>query len=86
MSCGALGLCQQRGQIFGVVQLGLSTAKIVKVNKPLFFKIYPVCPIVLLATEKWAELENIIAQKKDQKSYVLPHMWTLDQGQTQQGD
>jgi hypothetical protein len=21
-----------------------------------------------------------------QKSYVLPHMWTLDQGQTQQGD
>jgi hypothetical protein len=23
---------------------------------------------------------------KDQKSYVLPHMWTLDQGQTQQGD
>jgi hypothetical protein len=23
---------------------------------------------------------------KDQKSYVLPHMWTLDQGQTQQWD
>jgi hypothetical protein len=23
---------------------------------------------------------------KDQKSYVLPHMRTLDQGQTQQGD
>jgi hypothetical protein len=23
---------------------------------------------------------------KNQKSYVLPHMWTLDQGQTQQGD
>jgi hypothetical protein len=22
----------------------------------------------------------------EQKSYVLPHMWTLDQGQTQQGD
>jgi hypothetical protein len=26
------------------------------------------------------------APPKDQKSYVLPHMWTLDQGQTQQGD
>jgi hypothetical protein len=23
---------------------------------------------------------------KDQKSYVLPYMWTLDQGQTQQWD
>jgi hypothetical protein len=23
---------------------------------------------------------------KDQKSYVLPHMWTLDHGQTQQWD
>jgi hypothetical protein len=38
---------------------------------------------------KWMELENIILSDpcpKDQKSYVLPHMWTLDQGQTQQGD
>jgi len=39
---------------------------------------------------KWMELENIIlsevslAQKT--KSYILLHMWTLDQGQTQQGD
>jgi hypothetical protein len=39
---------------------------------------------------KWMELENIIlsevslAQKT--KNHVLPHMWTLDQGQTQQGD
>jgi hypothetical protein len=23
---------------------------------------------------------------EDQKSYVLPHMWTFNQGQTQQGD
>jgi hypothetical protein len=40
---------------------------------------------------KWMELESIslsevsLAQK-DQKLYVLPHVWTLDQGQTQQGD
>jgi hypothetical protein len=39
---------------------------------------------------KWMELENIIlsevslAQKT--KNHVLPHMRTLDQGQTQQGD
>jgi hypothetical protein len=31
---------------------------------------------------KWMELENIILRT----SYVLPHMQTLDQGQTQQGD
>jgi hypothetical protein len=40
---------------------------------------------------KWMELENIIVSEvslaqKDQKLYVLPHMRTLDQGQTQQGD
>jgi hypothetical protein len=41
---------------------------------------------------KWMELENIIlsevslAQKTKNQSYVLPHMWTLDHGQTQQGD
>jgi hypothetical protein len=41
---------------------------------------------------KWMELENIIlsevslAQKTKNRMYVLPHMWTLDQGQTQQGD
>jgi hypothetical protein len=35
---------------------------------------------ILSFAGKWMELENII------KSYVLPHMWTLDQGQTQQGD
>jgi hypothetical protein len=39
----------------------------------------------------WMELENIILSEvspgpKDQTSYVLPHMRTLDQGQTQQGD
>jgi hypothetical protein len=36
-------------------------------------------------------LQDLIVKKpftktratKDQKSYVLPHMWTLDQGQTQ---
>jgi hypothetical protein len=39
---------------------------------------------------KWIELENItlsevsLAQKT--KNHVFPHMWTLDQGQTQQGD
>jgi hypothetical protein len=36
------------------------------------------------------ELENIILREvsqveKTKKSYVLPHMRTLDQGQTQQG-
>jgi hypothetical protein len=41
--------------------------------------------------KEWMELENIILSEvslaqKDQKSYVLPHMRTLDQGQTQQGD
>jgi hypothetical protein len=40
---------------------------------------------------KWMELENIILSEfslaqKTKKSYVLPHMRTLDQGQTQQGD
>jgi hypothetical protein len=45
---------------------------------------------MLSFTDKWMELENIIlseislAQKT--KNHVLPHMWTLDQGQTQQGD
>jgi hypothetical protein len=39
---------------------------------------------------KWMELENIIlsevclAQKT--KNCILPHMWTLDQGQTQLGN
>jgi hypothetical protein len=44
---------------------------------------------MLSFTSKWIELENIILSKvslEDQKSYVLPHMRTLDQGQTQQGD
>jgi hypothetical protein len=38
---------------------------------------------------KWMELENIILREVSltpKKSYVLPHMQTLDQGQTQQGD
>jgi hypothetical protein len=47
---------------------------------------------MLSFASKWMELENIIlsevslAQKKKQKSYVLPHMPTLAQGQTQQRD
>jgi hypothetical protein len=46
---------------------------------------------MLSFTGKWMELENIslsevsLAQKT-KKSYFLPHMQTLDQGQTQQGD
>jgi hypothetical protein len=33
------------------------------------------------------KLENIIlSEVKRPKSYVLPHMWTLGQGETQQGD
>jgi hypothetical protein len=45
---------------------------------------------MLSVAGKWMELENItlsevsLAQKT--KNYVLPHMWTLDQGQTQQED
>jgi hypothetical protein len=40
---------------------------------------------------KWMELENIILSEvslaqKTKNRYVLPHMRTLDQGQTQQGD
>jgi hypothetical protein len=39
---------------------------------------------------KWMELENIILRRlagpKRPKLYVLPHMRTLDQGQTQQED
>jgi hypothetical protein len=39
---------------------------------------------------KWMELENIILSEvslaQNQKSYLLPHMRTLDQGQTQQWD
>jgi hypothetical protein len=40
---------------------------------------------------KWMELENIILsdiykRPKDQKSFVLPHIRTLDQEQTQQRD
>jgi hypothetical protein len=46
---------------------------------------------ILSFTSKWMELENIILSKvsqvqKTNKLYVLPHMRTLDQGQTQQGD
>jgi hypothetical protein len=33
---------------------------------------------------KWMELENTILSKISQKSYILPHMWTLDLGQMQQ--
>jgi hypothetical protein len=46
---------------------------------------------MLSFTGKWIELENIILSEvnlaqKDKKSYVLPHIWTLGQGQTQLGD
>jgi hypothetical protein len=46
---------------------------------------------ILSFAGKWMELENIILSKvslaqKTKKSYVLPHMRTLDQWQTQQGD
>jgi hypothetical protein len=46
---------------------------------------------ILSFAGKWMELENIILSEvslaqKTKKSYVLPHMRTLDQGQTQQGD
>jgi hypothetical protein len=46
---------------------------------------------MLLFAGKWMELENIILSEvslaqKTKNRYVLPHMWTLDQGQTQQGD
>jgi hypothetical protein len=37
---------------------------------------------------KWMELENIVLSEISlaQKTNVLPHMWALDQGQTQQRD
>jgi hypothetical protein len=43
---------------------------------------------ILSFTGKWVQLENIILSEVSlaQKSYVLPHMQTLDQGQTQQRD
>jgi hypothetical protein len=44
---------------------------------------------ILSFVGKWMELENILAEQdqpgsEDQKSYVLPHMWTLHLGQIQQ--
>jgi hypothetical protein len=46
---------------------------------------------ILSFTGKWMEQENIILSEvsltqKTKTLYVLPHMRTLDQGQTQQGD
>jgi hypothetical protein len=45
---------------------------------------------ILSFANKWMELENIIlsevSQAQYQKSYVLPHMRTLDLGQIQQCD
>jgi hypothetical protein len=42
---------------------------------------------ILLFTNKWMELENIILSKVSQaqktKSVRSPHMWTLDLGQIQ---
>jgi hypothetical protein len=42
---------------------------------------------ILSFAGKWMQLENIILSEvssKDQKSYVLPHMQTLDLGQMHQ--
>jgi hypothetical protein len=46
---------------------------------------------ILSLAGKWMELENIILSEvslaqKTKNCYILPHMRTLDQGQTQQGD
>jgi hypothetical protein len=46
---------------------------------------------ILSFSDKWMELENIILSEvsqaqKTKKSYILLHIWTLEQGQTQQGD
>jgi hypothetical protein len=46
---------------------------------------------ILSFAGKWMELENIILSEvslaqKTKNCYILPHMRTLDQGQTQQGD
>jgi hypothetical protein len=45
---------------------------------------------ILSFASKWMELENIIlsdvSQAQKTKNHILPHMQTLDQGQTQQGD
>jgi hypothetical protein len=43
---------------------------------------------ILSFAGKWMELENIILSEvsqaqKTKKSYVFPHMWTLDLGQMQ---
>jgi hypothetical protein len=40
---------------------------------------------MLSFASKYMELENIILRRRP-KSYVLPHMWTLDLGQIQQCD
>jgi hypothetical protein len=45
---------------------------------------------ILSFTSKWMELENTILREVSQaqktKNHVFPHMQTLDQRQTQQGD
>jgi hypothetical protein len=45
---------------------------------------------ILSFTSKWMALKNIILSEVSQLrrpiSYIFPHMWTLDQGQIQQGD
>jgi hypothetical protein len=45
---------------------------------------------ILSFAGKWMELENIILSKVSQaqktKNHMFSLMWTLDQGQTQQGD
>jgi hypothetical protein len=45
---------------------------------------------ILSFASKWMELENIIlsevSQAQKTNNHVFPHMWTLDQGQIQQGD
>jgi hypothetical protein len=45
---------------------------------------------ILSFTGKWMELENIILSEvslvQKSKNHVFPHIRTLDQGQTEQGD
>jgi hypothetical protein len=39
---------------------------------------------ILSFAGKWNIILSEFSQDRDQKSYVLPHMWTLDLGQMQQ--
>jgi hypothetical protein len=41
---------------------------------------------ILSLASKWMELENIILSEVSQAQKTNTHMWTLAQGQIQQGD